>query len=185
MADLLITADGVDLRGLRVEEYEQLADLGAFEDERVELVGGAIVRVSPQDEPHSWAVMRLTAQLAGLMPRGYDVRVQMPLAVDAVSLPEPDLAVTQGQRSPTQRPVTALVVIEVAATSQRMDLVHKPPRYAAAGVPLYLVVDLPARSVIVHRDPAGSTYRDVATLSETDRLEVLGESLDIAELFGE
>ena len=52
------------------------------------------------------------------------------MAVDVVSLPEPDLAVTLPS-TPREHPTTALVVIEVAVSSQRLDLVHKAPRYAA------------------------------------------------------
>ena len=123
MTDLLLAPDGVELRGLRREEYERLIELGSFDEERIELVGGEIVRMSPQLEPHSWAIMRLTSQLAALMSSGYEVRVQLPLAVDEWSLPEPDVAITAQQKSSDDRPTTALVVIEVASTSQTLDLV--------------------------------------------------------------
>ncbi len=184
MTDLLLAAEGVELRGLRREEYERLAELGVFEGEQVELVGGEIVRVSPQLEPHSWAVMRLTAQLAPLMIAGYDVRVQLPLAVDEYSLPEPDVAITRGQRSPDDRPTTALVVIEVAATSQRMDLVHKAPRYAAAGVETYVVLDLAQRVAVVHTDPRDGRYQHLRRVAPGEDMLVLDASVDLTELLG-
>ncbi|MGI9018500.1 MAG: Uma2 family endonuclease [Euzebya sp.] len=182
MTDLLMTAEGIDVRGLRREEYERLADLGVFEGERVELIGGEIVRMSPQHEPHSWAIMRLTSIFAPLMVEGYEVRVQLPLAADDVSLPEPDVAITDHQISRHDRPTTALVVIEVALTSQRMDLVFKPPRYASAGVPVYVVLDLAAGQAVVHRDPAGSRYTSVTWHSAGDDLDLLGITLPLTEL---
>jgi Uma2 family endonuclease len=174
----------VELRGLRRQEYERLVEAGVLEGERVELIGGEIVRMSPQSEPHSWAIMRLTAQLAPLMLQGYEVRVQLPLAVDDVSLPEPDIAVMPRRTSRTERPTTALAVVEVAESSQAMDLVHKPPRYAAAGVPLYIVLDVPAGHAVVHPAPTADGYRSVRTVPRTDGVDVLGVTLDLDDLLG-
>lgn len=184
MSTLVRAADGVELRGLRREEYERLIDAGVFEGERVELLGGEIIRMSPQSEPHSWAIMRLNAQLAPLMVAGYEVRVQLPLAVDDVSLPEPDVAVMTRRSSRTQRPTTALAVIEVAVTSQAVDLVHKPSRYAAAGVPLYVVLDVPAGRAVVHTDPTVDGYRSIRTAVPGDVVEVIDVTLDLVELLG-
>lgn len=184
MTDLVTPAHGVQLRGLRRSEYELLAEAGVFAGERVELIGGEVVRMSPQHELHSWAIMRLNAQLATLMQQGYEVRVQLPLAVDDVSLPEPDVAVTERQHSRVERPTTALAVVEVALSSQSMDLVHKASRYAAAGVPLYVVLDLVDGVAVAHRRPHGAAYEAIERLGPDDALDILGTRLDLAELLG-
>lgn len=101
--------------------------------------------------------------------------------MDEVSLPEPGLAVTC-PTGPTEHPSTAHAVIEVAVTSQRLDLAHKAPRYAAAGVPLYVVIDLADRQAVVHRDPGLEGYSRVERLGGADPLEVLGMPIDLGLL---
>jgi hypothetical protein len=66
---------------------------------------------------------------------------------------------------------TAPLVIEVAASSQRRDLVVKPRIYAEAGVPRYWVVDLDARGVVVHTEPAGEAYNSVHVVDASGALE--------------
>ncbi len=107
--------------------------------------------------------------------------MQGPLAVDEMSLPEPDLAVAD-PASPTAHPTTAHLAIEISRSSQRLDLVHKPIRYAAAGIPTYVVFDLPARQVVVPTDPSPEGYRTVQRRGPDQRLELLGIDLDLADL---
>lgn len=183
MTDLVTPAPGVPLRGLRRVEYEALVDTGALEGTHVELLGGEVIETSPQGSPHGWTISRLTAQLAPLMAQGYEVRVQLPLAVDDASLPEPDVAVTD-LSGPSAHPVTAHLVVEVSLSSQRLDLVHKAPRYAAAGVAAYLVLDLRARQVVVHTRPGPDGYPSVRRAGPDEEVWVLGIRLDLAELLG-
>lgn len=174
-------AEGVQLRGLRRTEYEALVDLGVFEGEHIELLGGELVQTSPQGSPHGWVITRLTSQLSPLMARGYEVRVQLPLAVDDVSLPEPDVAVGD-LSTPRAHPTTVHAAFEVSVSSQRLDLVHKAPRYAAAGVPLYVVLDLPAAQAVLHTDPTAAGYGTVRRVGRDAALSVLEVPLDLAEL---
>ncbi len=183
MADLVTPDRGVRLRGLRREEYERLVETGALEGEHVELLGGEIVQMSPQGREHEWVIAELTRQLAGLMSDGYDVRIQLSLRVDDVSLPEPDVAVTE-HIARGDRPSTALLVVEVAVSSLRMDLVHKAPRYAVAGVPTYVVLDVSGRRAVVHTDPTPEGYGSVAELGSDDELDVVGVALDLGRLLG-
>ncbi len=184
MVDLVTPGVGVRLRGLRREWYEALVDTGALEGERIELLGGELVEMSPQGVPHGWVIAELTEMLAPLMRRGLWVRVQLPLVVDEVSVPEPDVAVTDRGSKTGSHPSTAHLVIEVSNTSQRYDLVHKAPRYATAGVPIYLVLDVAADQAMVHTEPTSDGYRVVRTLGPDDDLEVLGVAIDLARLLG-
>ncbi|MEE8601326.1 Uma2 family endonuclease [Euzebya tangerina] len=184
MGELLIRPDDLDVRGLRSEEYMALFEMGAFEGERVELIGGQVIRVSPMSDPRAWTIMRLNAQLASLMSSGYDVRVQLPVDVSEYSMPEPDVSIHPRLDRPDQRPTTALVAIEVSVTSLRLDLTHKASIYASAGIPLYLVFDLNGDRLVVHRAPEGGTYTDVAEHVPTGGFDVLGIDLDLPELFG-
>src|SRR5271155_5012744 len=85
--------------------------------------------------------------------------VQLPLEADARSEPEPDLALTEGELSFDHHPRTAALVVEVAVTSQRKDRGRKADVYARAGMPLYWLVDVPAKAVEVRSDPGPEGYR--------------------------
>ncbi len=75
-----------------------MVDQGLFEGEAIELLSGELVEMSPQGSAHRWVLARLTAILAPLIADGYELAVQLPLAVDDTSLPNPT------SRSPTPRP---------------------------------------------------------------------------------
>src|SRR5687768_17067916 len=78
---------------ISVDQYHRMIDAGVFDDDdRVELVDGFMVAMSPQDPSHAWAVSALTQGLTRQLPTGFRLRVQLPLTL-ATSEPEPDLAV--------------------------------------------------------------------------------------------
>ena len=111
---------GITIRGLRREEYDQLVEMGVFEGERIELLGGALIEMNPQGSPHGWVIERLTATLMPLAEQ-YSLRIQLPLAIDEISEPEPDVAITD-RTTPDAHPARAHVAIEVTASSHALDL---------------------------------------------------------------
>ncbi len=122
-----------------------------YDSPPVELLEGVLVEVTPQGWEHDDLVIELNRWLSRRLPGPWRVMVQGSFAAGARSQPEPDVAVVL--RRPGAHPDTAALVVEVAQSSQRLDLVHEPRVYAAAGVPVYSVVDLPAREVVVHGAP--------------------------------
>lgn len=174
------------VRPLRRVEYDRLVQAGAFAHERVELLDGVLVVMSPQDPVHADAVQWLVRVLGQSIGKELDLRVQLPLAAGEASEPEPDIAIVPAGRYREGHPETAHLVIEVARSSQALDLGPKARLYAAAGVAEYWVVDLAAHAVIVHRGPSEAGFR---TRSE-QRDGVLGAesvppvAVDLAELFG-
>ncbi len=164
-------------RPLRRAEYDRLVELGLFEDERLELLHGVIVAMSPQDAMHSNVIQILTTILVPkLLDRAY-VRVQCPLALAEDSEPEPDVAVVALGNYFDEHPRTAFLVIEVADTSLRKDREIKAALYARAGVREYWIVNLPDRVVEVHREPAEGGYRRVQRFAAGDSiaLEAFGD----------
>jgi Uma2 family endonuclease len=148
---------------LRIE-YDRMVDLGLFDDERVELWQGVILRMSPQKSPHAAAVMRLTRLLVLSFADGRaEVRVQLPLALSEDSEPEPDLAVVAPGEYKDAHPSTALLVIEVADSSVEGDREFKATGFATAGVPEYWIVNLRDDAVEVHLDPSGGHYRRIVS----------------------
>lgn len=181
MSTVAIASDPlVHQRGLTRRQWDNLVDAGLLEGDRVELVEGMIVEMAPQGEQHSFLTTELNHRLTREVPEPWRVRVQMPLAATDASEPEPDLAVVR----PTGvlHPTTAALVVEVAVSSQRMDLVRKPVVYAAAGVEQYWVVDLRAQVVVVHTEPGEGGYATVRRLPLDTLLSVLGVDVDLAAL---
>ena len=126
-----------------------MASAGIFdEDERVELLEGVIVAMTPQSAPHARRIQWLTRFLVRTLGDEYAVRPQLPLTLGERNEPEPDLAVVRTDATSEDRhPQTAVLVIEVAGDSLRRDRRVKAAVYARAGIPEYWVVNLEARAV--------------------------------------
>jgi Uma2 family endonuclease len=97
-------------------EYERLVDVGVFEGEPLELIGGQLIVAEPQGSPHATAVGMAQDALGAAIPAGWIVRIQAPLALDDESAPEPDVAVVRGSRADYRHahPAGAALIIEVA-----------------------------------------------------------------------
>ena len=171
------------------ERYWQLVAEGVIgSDDRVELLEGVIVAMSPQNPPHAFVIGKLTQWLARIVDQAF-IRVQLPIDLSDLSTPEPDLAVVAG--SPEDyaalHPTTALLVVEVADSSLIQDRLTKGPMYAAAGIAEYWLVNLRDRCVEVHRAPKRDErrYGDARALRSEERLDLLaipGASIAVREI---
>ena len=156
-------------------EYERFVEMGAFtRDDRIELLEGVLVEKMPQNPPHSFGVLNLEEALKQIFTQGYIVRTQMPLALGADSEPEPDIAVVTGSlRDYLQaHPTTAALVVEIADSSAWIDRKAKSRLYARAGIPEYVILNLPKRRLEVRRNPGATAenadefdYADVVLLT--------------------
>lgn len=176
----------VDLKPLHrysSADYHRLAASGGLEDMHVELLEGVLVMMSPRTREHEDAIALLNQWLSrGLDPDRYLVRVGGSLSLAEGFEPEPDLAVITPETPKPYHPGSAVLVIEVAVSSRRRDLGLKARVYAAAGVPVYFVLDLDRRRLVEHLDPTGDGYRSVREVERLDpRLPGL-EPLDAGEL---
>lgn len=156
------------VRPLTIADVDAMVAAGILhEDDRVELLEGVLVEISPQSEGHAYAVRRLNT-LAVLATAGTDLEVtgQAPLLVNSpISRPEPDLAIAP--ITPRDRhPSGALLAVEVSVSSRRIDLGVKAAIYARAGVQEYWVLDVEGRTLIVHRAPGADGYADVERFGE-------------------
>ncbi len=162
----IVRAATVPVRPLRRIEYDRLVESGAFDGEPLELLGGSLVRMSPQDLSHSFAIQELAERLGHALRGRALVRCQLPFALDDASEPEPDLAVVplREDRYRSALPDHAHLLIEVAQTSLGYDARVKAKLYARANVPEYWVVDLVNRCVHVHTQPGTDGYDAITEL---------------------
>jgi Uma2 family endonuclease len=156
-------------RPLKRSEYERLIELGVFDDERVELIRGVLVKMSPQEAPHASTVQKLTELLIARLRERGSVRVRLPLALSEDTELEPDVAVVPLGDYAIEHPRTALLIIEVADSTLNKDR-GKAAVYASAGIPEYWIVNLGARAVEVYVSPEGDRYAEVRTLRTGDTL---------------
>src|SRR5437899_10180856 len=114
-------------------EYERLVELGVFQPgERLELLDGLLVVREPQGSRHAGTIRRVTirrvlAALRRALGDAWQIDSQLPIALDADSEPEPDVAVVP--RDPgtylDAHPSRAMLIVEVAETSYRIDREYK------------------------------------------------------------
>jgi Uma2 family endonuclease len=159
-----------------VAEYQRMGQVGIFsEDDRVELINGEIVKISPIGEPHASCVGRLTQTLILLLRRRVIVWTQNPIVLDDYSEPQPDLAILRPRadfyRQAHPRPEDVLVVIEVSDTTLEYDRKVKVPLYASAGIPEMWLVNIPEERVEVYSDPAGGEYQTARSYARGRRLQ--------------
>ena len=138
------------------QEYDRMIEAGLLTPEdRVELIEGEILAMTPQGSAHATGVsLAQEALRAAFGPRVY-VRVQLPLALGSESEPEPDVAVVAGfvRDYRDAHPQSALLVVEVADATLTYDGDRKGSLYARAGVPEYWIINLPETRIERHRDP--------------------------------
>jgi len=155
-------------------EYERLVELGMFEGEPLELIGGQLLVPEPQHAYHASGISRLEYAVRAILPPGWIVRTQLPVALGDESEPEPDLAVVPGHPGDYSHahPALPVLVVEVAESSLAFDRGHKASLYARAGVEDYWILNLVDRVLEVHRERApdsaavyGWRYRSVTTLA--------------------
>src|SRR5258708_6047749 len=92
------------------DEYHKMADLGFFENQRVELLDGEVVEMPPQHEPHARAIMQLIEVFATQLKPPFKLRCQMPLSIGN-SEPEPDIAIVALPLPKDTAPHVAALVI--------------------------------------------------------------------------
>jgi Uma2 family endonuclease len=178
-------------RRITVDEYHRMIEAGTLgEDDHVQLIAGAVVAMTPQAPAHALVIQNLTRLVAQGLAADLALRPQLPLTLPDDSEPEPDLAVVrlEDARSREHHPRTALLVVEVAGDSLRLDRQTKAALYARAGIPEYWIVNLAETTVEVHREPDSETgaYRAKAVVSAEGTLaatSVPGLRIKVADLF--
>lgn len=177
------------------QEYYRLVELGVLsEDDHVELVGGRIVEMAPQNEPHATSISLSARVIETAFGQSCYARQQQPLSLPGDSEPEPDIAVVTGRpRDYLQsHPTSALLVIEVADTTLYFDRTQKAGLYASAGILDYWLLDVKGRVLEVRRNPLsdpdhpfGFRYGDLKTYLPGDIVTPLaaeGKTIKVSDL---
>lgn len=177
-------------RRFTADEYEQLGQAGILRDERVELLEGEIVLMSPIGSRHIATVIFLDRLLQRTLGSRALISVQCPVRLDPHSEPEPDVAVLRRRDDyyAARKPGPADIhwLIEVARTSADFDCSVKADLYARAGVAETWIFLLDSGTVEVLREPSPGGYRNVRTAGPADVLSPMAFPevvLPVASLF--
>ena len=169
---------GVERKTFTVEEYEQMISARILnEDERLELIEGEIIKMSPIGSIHVFVVNRLTNLLAEQVQKLAIVSVQNPIRL-AQSEPQPDVALLSlaAGLHPQTLPAAdeVLLVIEVSDTSAKLDHAIKIPLYGREGIRECWLVNLVDGVIEVYRGPGARGYRSMEKFGSGDILVPLG-----------
>lgn len=149
---------------LKVDDYLTLFDAGAFEGLRTELIEGDVIVMSPQYRPHGVIKMALYDALRDRLKEfGSPLTplVEVSLALDDHSLPDPDLLLTSEPRGAGPVPLSSVgLVVEVADTSVAKDMGSKAALYSRHGIPEYWVVDVNERTIHQLWSPIDDSYAE-------------------------
>jgi Uma2 family endonuclease len=165
-------------RPFNVEEYHRMGEAGILhEDERVELLKGAIVCMAAIGVPHAICLRELNWWFSRRLPETVRVRVQDPIHVSEESEPQPDFVIVPYRpdldAGGHPNPQDVLLLVEVADSSLAYDRDVKLPLYAAAGIRESWIVDLRAMQVLEFREPRNGRYTESRTVGRDGMLSPL------------
>jgi Uma2 family endonuclease len=168
-----------------VDEYDRLGEAGILgEDDRVELIEGEIVMMTPIGLRHAACVNTLAFLLIEQYGRRAIVQIQNPIVLDQRSEPQPDLTVLRPRedRYSGSRPSAAdtLLAIEVADSSIGYDRSTKLPLYARSSIAEVWIVDLVRDVVDTYRKPFEGGYAERRTYRRGERLSLPELSAELA-----
>jgi Uma2 family endonuclease len=140
-----------------VDEYERMV----LDDPRVELIDGYVVTKMPKSPEHGFTTREVQKNVDRMLPPGWTWRQEQPVRIPVYNEPEPDLAIVRGAdagyRHRLPDPADVGLIVEVSRSKRFEDCVQGNV-YAAAGIPVYWVVNLVDRQVEVYTDPAPAGY---------------------------
>ena len=149
-----------------VDEYHRMAEVGILDpDERVELIEGEIVRMSPIGPRHAGCVINANRLFITRLGDRIVLSPQNPVVIRPRSEPQPDLlllrprAVSYSREHPT--PEDVLLAVEVADTTVRFDRLVKSRLYARSGIGEFWLLLPGDGTVEVHRAPGSEGYAGV------------------------
>jgi Uma2 family endonuclease len=150
-----------------VEEFHKLAEAGILdEDDRVELLDGELVIMSPIGYRHALTVNRLNEFFVERSRRRYLVSPQNPVVLAEVSEPQPDVVLVRRSSEVYQEsnphPKDVFLLIEVADASLPYNRGPKLRAYARAGISEFWIVNLAEDVIETYREPAGESYQTTA-----------------------
>jgi Uma2 family endonuclease len=175
-----------------VSEYHRIAEAGILsEDDRIELIHGEIVEMTPIGSAHAACVSRLDDLLHEKLRGRAQINVQNPMQLDDYSEPEPDIMVLAPRKDyyadALPRPADVLLIVEVADSSMDYDRRIKLPLYAQAGIPEVWLVDLNQDLIRAFSASSNGEYRSTREFKQGETIssqQLPGLTLSVDDILG-
>jgi Uma2 family endonuclease len=176
---------------LTVRQFERIIDAGILRaEDRVELLGGLLIKKMTVNDPHDFAVSDLAERLRGLLAPVWFIREEKSVVLGRYWRPQPDISVVRGprdryrRRGPRARDLGLLV--EVTDSTYPKDRGWKWEKYAGCRVPVYWIVNIPERRIEVYSLPSGrgkaAQYRDCTTYGADQEVPVIIEEREVGRI---
>lgn len=174
-----------------VSDFYKMAEVGILDwDDRVELIHGEILEMSPINSPHAKIVARLTRILNAILGERALVRGQCPIQIDEYSEPEPDVSVVEFQIDEYEdqhpSPEEVYLLIEASDSTLHRDRKLKLPLYAEAAIPEVWILDMKSQIVEVYTNPENGQYQKMIKAQKGDTLHCMSLpfELEVERIFG-
>jgi Uma2 family endonuclease len=160
-----------------VKQYHKMNEAGIFtEDDRIELIKGEIIKMSPIGKRHAGYVNLLIRILSILLEQKVVISVQNPILLSDLSEPQPDITLLKPRTdcyiNKLPEPEDILLLIEVADSSIDYDRDMKIPLYAESGILEVWIIDINEELIEVYRQPTPTGYRDIKTVKRNENLSL-------------
>lgn len=168
----------IQKRLFTVHDYHRMAEVGILsEDDRVELIRGEVLAMSPIGPRHNAAILRATQSLVRIVGDRAIVGVQGSIRLDEYDEPQPDVYLLRPKEdfyaSGLAGPADLFLLIEMADSSLEYDQGLKLHLYAEMGVPEYWVADIRNDSLIAYSEPRENNYAAVRHCRSGDTITPL------------
>ena len=185
-ARVTTAAEGLPRRRFTVAEVEAMVAAGVMEeDERVELIGGELVPMSPKGNHHEVVKIALLRRWYRHAPDDCELASETTFRLSEDTYLEPDVVIFPGTIELKDiKGANVLLVVEIADSSRRFDMGRKANLYASFGVRELWVIDAVKLTARIFREPEAGGYRETRDFASAERIvplfapEVLGLRLD-------
>ena len=172
-AGSVLMAIEISKRLFDVRDYYRMAEAGILQEgDKVELIEGEVLAMSPIGSPHSAAIDRAARALMKLSGDAAIVRIQGPVRLDDYNEPQPDIALLRPKKdfyaAGHPSPPDILLIVEIAQSSLQFDQTIKLRLYGRAGVPEYWVSDIQHDRLFAYSDFEADSYRTIRELHRGD-----------------
>ena len=177
----------------KVKDVERMYEAGIFRpDEKVELLNGEVVKLSPIGLKHTIIVDNLVEILGDLiredknLKETYSLRIQNPIFLSQENLPEPDVAVVDKSfRKEKQHPKAKHIelLLEVSDTTIEKDRQIKLPIYAKYKVKQVWIIDLNENQIEVYTNPYKKEYLNVQIFPLDKEIKIFNKKIKVKDIF--
>jgi Uma2 family endonuclease len=179
---------------LTIDLFSRMVESGLIpRDRRVFLINGRLYEKMTKTKAHGFVGAAIDRAVNRRLPDGWSHWPESTIVLDSINAPLPDFALVRAANSldfaaPDRYPGPGDIglLIEVAVISLHEDLTTAREQYARALIPVYWVVDVLGRRILVHTEPrvvdGRGEYARVETYRPGQSLPLVLDGQEVARI---